>query len=286
VQQVLAAVRGDAPGNKQGLLGALAAQRLEDGVQEQVLDVDLGEVPGAEGLVVLPQPVGDLAHRRFGDQQLAGGVPEGVLDVAGRQAPGIHLGDQALQDVGVALQEAHQRRPVGLGAAADLRDPDIDRPLGRADVPGLIAIAQATPTLASSLVAAPAAENVSLFPFEQLLDHQARNGLDQRRDDIGLPVDAPSEQSLELLAHQHGRRYPPHGLSLLVVWLALHDIEAQAASIYRDRRTSPAGRDVSQRRTGDLRATGAIERRAEGVDLLAAAECRTVSQSARPEPWP
>jgi hypothetical protein len=43
---------------------------------------------------------------------------------------------------------------------------------------------------------------------------------------------------------------------------------------------------VSQRKTGDLRTTGAIERRAEGVDLLAAAECRTVSQSARPEPWP
>jgi hypothetical protein len=33
----------------------LPAQRLEDGVAEEVLDLDLREVPSDEGLVVLPQ---------------------------------------------------------------------------------------------------------------------------------------------------------------------------------------------------------------------------------------
>jgi len=52
----------------------LTAKRLEDGVAEQVLDGDLGQVPGDEGLVVLPQLVGDLGDRGLGDEQLTRGV--------------------------------------------------------------------------------------------------------------------------------------------------------------------------------------------------------------------
>ena len=36
---------------------------LEDRIDEQVLHPDLGQVPGDERLIVLPQPVGDLADR-------------------------------------------------------------------------------------------------------------------------------------------------------------------------------------------------------------------------------
>jgi hypothetical protein len=82
VQQVFSAVRGDAPGHEHRLLGPLGPKRLEDRVAEQVLDLDLGQVAGDEGLVVLPQPIGDLRDRALGDQQLAGRVSEGVLDVA------------------------------------------------------------------------------------------------------------------------------------------------------------------------------------------------------------
>ena len=50
MQQVFAPVGRDAPGDQQRLLGAVAAQRLEDGVTEQVLDIDVGQVPGDERL--------------------------------------------------------------------------------------------------------------------------------------------------------------------------------------------------------------------------------------------
>ena len=63
VQQVLAPVGGDAPADKQCLLRAVSAQRLKHRIDEQVLHLDAGQVPADEGLVVLPQPVGDLADR-------------------------------------------------------------------------------------------------------------------------------------------------------------------------------------------------------------------------------
>jgi hypothetical protein len=87
VQEVLAAFGVDRPGDEEGLLGPLAAERLEDGVGE-VLGRDLREVAGDKGLVVLPQPVGDLGDGGLRDEQLARSVSEGVLDVPGRQPPG------------------------------------------------------------------------------------------------------------------------------------------------------------------------------------------------------
>src|SRR5215213_7748558 len=73
-----------------------------------------------KALIVLPQPVGDLADRGLGDQQLPGGIPEGVLHVPGGQATGIHFVDQRLQHLAVAVQEAHQARPERLAGTADL----------------------------------------------------------------------------------------------------------------------------------------------------------------------
>ena len=140
MEQVLSALGVDAPGHEQGLFGPLTPERLEDGVAEEVLDADVGEVPREEGLVVLPELVGDLGDRGLRDQQLAGGVPEGVFDVAGGQPPGVHLGDQALEDVGVALEEGHEVRAVGLAGAAHLGDPHVDRTFSGADASGLIAI--------------------------------------------------------------------------------------------------------------------------------------------------
>jgi hypothetical protein len=72
----------DALGDQEGLLGSLARERPEDGVAEQVLDGDVRQVPGREGIVVLPELIGDLRDGGLGDEQLARGVPEGVLDIS------------------------------------------------------------------------------------------------------------------------------------------------------------------------------------------------------------
>lgn len=52
----------DAPGHEQGFGHPWGPKRLEDRVQEHVLNRDLREVPGKEGLVVLEEAVGDLAR--------------------------------------------------------------------------------------------------------------------------------------------------------------------------------------------------------------------------------
>jgi hypothetical protein len=200
---VFAPVGGDAPGHQQGLLGAVAAEGLEHGIDKQVLDVDVGQAAGDEGLVVLPQPVGDLRNGRLGDQQLAGGIAEGILDIAGGQSPGIHLGDQSLEHLTVALQKAHQRRPKRLSRSADLRDSDINESFCGAQPATLITVARPELTLITALVAAPATKMVVLLTFQQLLDHQPRHHLNQRRDDIALTVHTPAQQRLELLASDH-----------------------------------------------------------------------------------
>ncbi len=119
MQEVLPALGVDAPRHEQGLFDPLAAERLEDGVAEQMLDLDLGQVPGDEGLAVLPQLVRDLGERELEDEQLACGIPEGVLDVSCRKAPGVHLGHEAIEHVGVAVQKA----PSARQACRDHRSP-------------------------------------------------------------------------------------------------------------------------------------------------------------------
>ena len=158
----------------------------------------------------LPQRIGDLRDRRTGDEQLPGGVGEGVLHVPRRESPGVHLGDQALQDVGVAVPERHEARAVGLFDAPHLGDPDRHLPFGGAEAPGLRTVAPAALVPASSLVAAPASQVVSLFGFEQLLDHQSSDGVDQSRDDVGPLSGTAVKQAIEFLADEHGRRYSPH----------------------------------------------------------------------------
>jgi hypothetical protein len=107
VQQVFAPVGRDAPGNEQGLFGSVAAQRLKDRVHEQILHGNVGQISADEGLVVLPEPVGDPGDGRLGDQRLSGGIAEGVFHVAGGQPARVHLTHQALQHLAVAVEKAH-----------------------------------------------------------------------------------------------------------------------------------------------------------------------------------
>jgi hypothetical protein len=216
MQEVLAAARVDAPGDKQCFFRAVAAQRLEHGIDEQVLHLDLGQVPADERLVVLPRPVGDLTDRALGDQQLTGRVAERVLHIPGGQSAGIHLGDQPIEHLTVAVQEAHQRRSERRPGAADLRHRYLDPALRGTDPTRLIAVPRTGLTLDPALVPTTAAQVVSLLGLQQLLHHQPGHRLHQHRDHVRLAINTTSEQLTQLLLGDHGRRYPSHRPAPLV----------------------------------------------------------------------
>jgi hypothetical protein len=62
VQEHLAAVAGDAPGDEHVLARLAGAEPLGDAIDEQVYDVVLGQVAAGERLVLGPQPFAQLAH--------------------------------------------------------------------------------------------------------------------------------------------------------------------------------------------------------------------------------
>jgi hypothetical protein len=62
----------------------------------------------------------------------------------------------------------------------------------------------------AALIAAAAAEKVGLLGFQELLNDETRRRLDKGRDDVLFAPDAVGEQSVELLADEHGRGWPPH----------------------------------------------------------------------------
>ncbi len=70
-----------------------------------------------------------------------------------------------VQDVGVAVERAHQARAVELPGGTHLGDAHLDRTLGRADAAWLIPVAQAA-LERSSLVAAASFEEVGLLGLE------------------------------------------------------------------------------------------------------------------------
>jgi hypothetical protein len=145
-------------------------------------------------LVVGPQPVGDLADRGPGDQQLAGRVAERVLHIPGRQPAGVHLGDQPVEHLAVAVQKAHQRRAERFTAATHLRHRHLDGTLRGASPSRLVAVTRPHLTLAPALIPAPAAQIVSLLGLQQFLHDQPGHRLHQHRDDIRLPPDTTGEQ--------------------------------------------------------------------------------------------
>jgi hypothetical protein len=121
VEQHLAAVEGEAPSGQHRLASLARTDPLGDAVDEQIRDVVLGEIAALEGLVVLPELLADLRDGGPREQQPAGLVLEGVLDVADRQPACQHLDRQALERFGVALQVITQRRAERLLETGDLR---------------------------------------------------------------------------------------------------------------------------------------------------------------------
>ena len=56
-------------------------QALGDPIDEQIGDQELAEVPAGEGLVLLPEALGHLAHGGATQQAGAGGVSERRFDI-------------------------------------------------------------------------------------------------------------------------------------------------------------------------------------------------------------
>jgi hypothetical protein len=98
---------------------------------------------------------------------------------------------------------ADQRRAERLGGAADLRDRHVDEPLRRAQPAPFVAVTRADLPIGSPVVAAAAAEEVRLLGLQQLLDHQPRHRLHQRRDDVRLTISTAGEQPGQLLTSDH-----------------------------------------------------------------------------------
>jgi hypothetical protein len=187
----------------------LPAQRLKPCIDEQVLRLDLGQIAGDEGQVVLPEPVGDLADFAIGDQQLTGRVAEGVLHIAGRQPARVHLVDQRLEHLAVAFQETHQPRPERLTRTAYLRNCHVDEAFGSTQ-PAPRSRCAAQLVIAAVLVTAASTEEVALLTLQQLLHHQPRHRLHQRGDDVAFLTHAAAEQPLQLLTRENGWGYPSH----------------------------------------------------------------------------
>jgi hypothetical protein len=91
--------------------------------ENRFLDGDPGEVPRGEGLVVLREEVGGLGGREAGDHRLPGRPTRRPRRPCGESSR-VRLGDQALEDLGVVLQEAHRARATPLVGASHRGDRD------------------------------------------------------------------------------------------------------------------------------------------------------------------
>jgi len=131
VQQHAPARRREAPGRHDGLAPLTGADALGDAVDEQVDDLVLAQVPRGEVLVVPPQLLAELGHRRARQQPPPVVGAKGVLDVAHRQAPRQHLDGQLLQRLGPALGVLADLGAERLVPPGDLRRGELDRPLRR-----------------------------------------------------------------------------------------------------------------------------------------------------------
>ena len=155
-------------------------QPLGDAVDEQADDLELRQVAAGKGLVLRPQPLGDLAHCSAAQQWLAGLVGEQPLNVAGRQSARIHLHRQRLQGFRPTAHDLAQARTKRLAAVGDLRRAALDRTLGALHPPSPIAVAVAGTGRRAAGVAV-ATQRVPRFSLQRLFNDQPRRQAHQFR---------------------------------------------------------------------------------------------------------
>jgi hypothetical protein len=166
-------------------------------------------------LIVLQECLAQLAHCVARKQSFASGVLQRILDVAHREATGVHLHGQLPQYIAVAAQEAHQVRTIRpvAGPVSDLRYLDGDLTLIRAQSPWLVAISMTAQWFIRPAVLIMAATQLlGRFAFQQLLHDQLCTQLYPCADRVLLPGDPVVQQVVRLLAHLLALCYPLHGV--------------------------------------------------------------------------
>jgi hypothetical protein len=187
------------------------AHAFVDPVHEQILDRVAGQVPAAEGFVFFPEAIRQLGDCALGKQTISRRLGKGRLDVAGGEAPGVHLHRQLLKHFRVFAQEGQQTGAVGLLTAADLGRRHFEAPLGCLQDRGLVAVAIALPGRLPPLVAAPT-DKIGLLLLEGFLEDQAGGETDQFPGGISFGGPQPGRQQCRQFLLQTVRRcYSLHG---------------------------------------------------------------------------
>src|SRR5439155_11731402 len=171
-QEDLLALLVDAPRAEDRLAGEPRAEPLGDAVDEEVQELVLRQAPGREHLVLLPEPLGHLAHGRPRQERAALLVGERRLDVPRREPAGIHLDGQPLKLLGAPFEPLAHPRSVWLPQVRHLRRRVLDRSLGALQPPTPIAVSipWALP-VAAPVVHPP--EPVLYLAFKHFLDELA-----------------------------------------------------------------------------------------------------------------
>src|SRR5215207_5676649 len=133
----------------------------------------LTEVSGCERLVLSPQPLGNLAHRRAAQQMTACFVGERVLDIPRRQPSCIELDREILERSGPPSDVLPDRRYERFGRLAHLGRCELHHSFSRLQPTLAIAIAVST-RLACRPFVAVAANLVPHLAFERLFQDQLR----------------------------------------------------------------------------------------------------------------
>jgi len=168
----------------------------------------------------------------------------------------VHLGHQAIEDVGMAAEESEQPRLVGR-CLADLGDPQRDLAFGRPQPPGLVTVSVPAMRRGAAMadVAVPA-EEIGGFLLEQLLRQPLGPQAKHRPHHVLVLWHAVPEQTRDLFPNLGARCYPGHGSGLpflLRKELVFGDTirVTQAFNVYRDSTTSPGCRAL-RKEVGDL----------------------------------
>ena len=139
-----------------------------------------------------------------------------------RQAARVHLGYQAIEDVGMTAQEIEEPGLVGHRCLADLRDLQRDSVFGRPHPTGLVAVAVSAMRLGAAVADVPiAAEEIGGFLFEQLLRQPLGAQAKQHPHHVLILRHAVAEQPGDLFPNQ----------SLAWVWAPL--CAPQGAGVWR-----------------------------------------------------
>src|SRR5262249_4114379 len=117
-----------------------APQRLVDGVNKEVGNRLLAQIPRAKHLVLLGQRLGELTYRTFGHQQLPPALIYGMLNIPLRHPPHVHLDNEALEHLTGRSHVLPQLRAIRFLSSPNLRQLDPQHPFTRLQRPILIAV--------------------------------------------------------------------------------------------------------------------------------------------------